>query len=139
MIDRQSGVFNPQTSDRINIKSTALWEKIQGINAPVIYPKLQVDADDIGWQSVSGIAEVSNTSFTIGGNLHIVNYRITLTRPMQLTNNTIGLLRFPPNGDIIVSFNDGAYIAIVRKGTAQIKVTTADTVQQLQVYFTYVT
>ena len=139
MIDRQSGVFNPQTSDRINIKSTALWEKIQEVYNPAIYPKLQVEADDIGWQDISIIKEVSNTSFTIGGNLHIVNYRITFNTSLQLTNNTIGFLRFPPNGDIIVSFNDGAYIAIVKKGTTPIKVTTASSVQQVQVYFTYVT
>lgn len=138
LCDRQDGIFTPQMSDRLNIKATALWEKINGLNPPVIYPKLKVQNDDINVAGISLITESTNSSFSIEGGLHVVNFRVTFNTSLTLNNTTIGRLSTPPNGDILLSLNDGQAVIIVQKGNVDIKAFTPVAVQQLQVYFTYV-
>lgn len=138
MCDRQDGIFTPQMSDRINIKTTALWERINGMDVPVIYPKLKVSEDEINTANISIIKESSNYSLQIGGGLHVINFRVTFDTPLTLNNTTIGQLTTPPNGDILVTLNNGNIVIIVQKGTTAIKAFSNSSIQQVVCYFTYV-
>lgn len=138
MCDRQDGIFTPQMSDRINIKTTALWEKINGMYVPAIYPKLKVSEDEINTANISIIKESSNYSLQIEGGLHVINFRVTFDTPLTLNNTTIGQLTTPPNGDILVTLNNGNIVIIVQKGTTAIKAFSNSSIQQAVCYFTYV-
>lgn len=139
MCDRKDGIFTPKMSDRINQKSTMLWEKIQDLSVPAIYPKLSVYSEEVNVNNITFIKEKTDASFNINSLLHIVNFRVSFSAPVSLNGTTIGQLPIAPNGDIIVSFNDGEYLVIVQKGTNEIKCWSGTSVMQVAVYFTYVT
>jgi len=139
MCDRKDGIFTPKMSDRINQKSTMLWEKIQGLQVPAIYPKLSVDSEEVNVNNITFIKEKTDSSFNINSLFHIVNFRVSFSAPVSLNGTTIAQLPIAPNGDIIMSYNDGAYLVIVQKGTNEIKCWSGDSVMQVAVYFTYVT
>lgn len=136
--DRQDGIFTPQMSDRINVKSTALWERIQDINVTPIYPKIAADTEHINTTGIPIVSYVVDNSIVVGNHLHIINFTITFNGNVSYNSfGRIANLNVAPITDILVQFYDGKYVLYVEKGTTEIKIL-GNVGTQAQIYFYYV-
>lgn len=118
-IDRQDGTFTPQAADRINIKSSNLWNQIQSMNVPVIANKEVVELEQIS-PLTSGVTMTNDNSFHVG-KIHYINAQFTtsLGQPYYVEDEDgnriwyppkftkIADVRTPPSERVYVSLNDG--------------------------------
>lgn len=115
--DRNDGIFTPQMSDRINIKSDNLYEKINSIQVVPIYPHMDVDSLTLNVMNNSLVNYVVDNSLVINHHLYVINVTITLNQTITTDHFVkIGDLTVPPVTDIIQQYDDGAMILKVEKG-----------------------
>lgn len=117
-IDRQSGLFTPELSDRINTMSTNLWEDIQGLEVPERSYKETVTPFKIQTTAQT----VRQNNFTIG-RVHIISMVIQ----SSVTANgftKFADLPFTPSTDIYCT--NGSYSALfkIKAGTTELFIDT---------------
>lgn len=115
--DRTDGIFTPQMSDRINIKSNNLYEKIESITVTPIFPHVDVDSLTLNVVNNEMVDYVVDNSLVINHHLYVINVTVTLTQSYTMDHFVkIGDLAVPPVTDIIQQYDDGALILKVEKG-----------------------
>lgn len=120
-VNRNEDTFTPQLADRINVKTTALYDALNTIETTPIYPKLSTDSFDINTVNIPIVSYTENSSFCVGGHLYIINCKIVFTEEIETKHYVeIARLTTPPNIDIFAQYNDGQYLIKVEKGTQSV-------------------
>lgn len=134
-IDRRSGLFTPELSDRINTMSDKLWNEIQALEVPdrkfkeVVKPfKIQTT-----------IPTVSQNNFTLG-RVHVINMVFKKDKFSSDTFVELGYLPFAPVADIYTP--NGTYDVIYRvdAGTNKLLINTLgkEMTDTFECYFFYI-
>lgn len=132
-INRQSGLFTPELSDRINTMSDNLWNDIQALEVPDKKYKEKVSPFKIQ----TTVATARQNSFSIG-RVHVINIVFSGT----ITSSSfveLGYLPFTPSTNILVA--NGTYEAVYRvdAGTNKLYINTlGHTLSTFECYFFYV-
>ncbi len=136
--DRNDGIFTPQMSDRINVKSDNLYEKINGISVTPIYPHVDVDSLTLNVANNPMVDYVVDNSLVINHHLYVINVTVTCKQSYVMDHFVkIGDLNVPPVTDIICQYDDGALILKVEKGQTSIQLM-GNLGMQPSFYFYYV-
>lgn len=136
--DRNDGIFTPQMSDRINVKSDNLYEKINSIQVTPIYPHMDVDSLTLNVINNSMVDYVVDNSLVINHHLYVINLTVTLKQSYVMDHFVkIGDLSVPPVTDILQQYDDGALILKVEKGQTGIYLM-GNLGMQPAVYFYYI-
>lgn len=109
-IDRESGLFTPELSDRINTMSTNLWENIQELSVPEKAYK-----ETVAPFKIQTTAESRQSNFSIG-RVHIISLVVTGT----VTANgfqKFADLPFSPSTDVIVLNGTNSALFKIEAGT----------------------
>ncbi len=115
--DRNDGIFTPQMSDRINVKSNNLYDKIDAIEVTPIYPHVDVDSLTLNVVNNPMVQYVVDNSLVINHHLYVINVTVTLQNSYVEDHFVkIGDLTVPPVTDIVCQYDDGAMILKVEKG-----------------------
>lgn len=133
-IDRQSGLFTPELSDRINTMSDNLWNDIQALEVPDKKYKETVTPFKIQ----TTVPTARQNCFSVG-RVHIIN--IVFNGEIKSENKFVelGYLPFTPSTNIITT--NGTYEAIykVEAGTNKLLINTLEnTLKSFECYFFYV-
>lgn len=134
-IDRRSGLFTPELSDRINTMSDKLWNEIQALEVPdrkfkeVVKPfKIQTT-----------IPAVRQNNFTLG-RVHVINMVFKEDKFSSDTFVELGYLPFAPVADIYTL--NGTFDAIYRvdAGTNKLLINTLgnELTDTFECYFFYI-
>lgn len=132
-IDRQSGLFTPELSDRINTLSDNLWNDIQALDVPDKKYKEKVTP----FKVQTTVSTARQNCFSIG-RVHIVN----LVFSGSITSSSfveLGVLPFTPSTNILVA--NGTYEALYRvdAGTNKLLINTlGHSMSGFECYFFYV-
>lgn len=113
-IDRESGIFSRETCDKINIKSTEIYENINKMNIPVIRYKEPVTEEII---SIENKYNGTARGLRVG---HLIQFDITIMNPDQEGWNKIGELQTAPIMDLLYSNTNGGSILKVERGSTDI-------------------
>lgn len=131
-IDRQSGLFTPELSDRINNMSDLLWQDIQSLEVPVKEYKETVTPF-----KVQTITNCRQNSFSIGP-VRIIN--LVVSGEVNTGSfSHFADLPFPPSTDIYMT--NGAQNAIYKckAGTTDLQIYTfGRTISGFDCYFFYI-
>lgn len=140
-IDRNSNLFTPQLSDKINQMSQDLYEDISKIKSPDLQMK-----ETVSNLRVSSTYSIEDQSFTVG-RVHFINLKVLSS--IKTTNTTTGRLTFTKLGsvphapvtDIItMAIQDKKQMMIkLLAGSHDIEVSTlGDTIEGISIYFYYI-
>ncbi len=109
-VDRQSGLFTPELSDRINTMSTNLWEDIQGLEIPEKAYK-----ETVAPFKIQTSVESRQSNFSIG-RVHIIS--LVVTGSINANGfQKFADLPFSPATDIIVLNGTNTALFKVEAGT----------------------
>jgi len=132
-IDRQSGLFTPELSDRINNMSDLLWQDIQALDVPVKEYKETVTPFKI--QTVPACSR--QNSFSIGP-VRVINLVIS----GSISSGSFvhfADLPFPPSTDIYMTNGTQNAIYKCKAGTTDLQIYTfGRTISGFDCYFFYV-
>lgn len=120
-VNRNENTFTPQLADRINVKTTAIYDALASIETTPIYPKLSVETFDINTVNIPIVSYVENNSFCIGGHLYLINCKIVFKEEIKTTHYVeVARITTPPNIDIFLQYDDMKYIYKIEKGTQSV-------------------
>lgn len=132
-IDRRSGLFTPELSDRINTMSDNLWNDIQALDVPDKKYKEKVTPFKIQ----TTVSTARQNCFSVG-RVHIIN--IVFNGEIKSDKFVeLGYLPFAPVADIITT--NGTYEALykVEAGTNKLLINTLNnTLKSFECYFFYI-
>lgn len=140
-IQRQSGLFTEQLSDKINQMSQDLYEDISKIKSPDLQMK-----ETVSNLRVSSTYNIVDQSFTVG-RVHFINLKVlssiktTNTTTGRLTFTKLGSVPYAPVTDIItMAIQDKKQMMIkLLAGSHDIEVSTlGDTIEGISIYFYYI-
>ena len=132
-IDRRSGLFTPELSDRINTMSDNLWNNIQALEVPDKKYKEKVTP----FKVQTTIPTARQNCFSVG-RVHIIN--IVFNGEIKSDKFVeLGYLPFAPVASILTT--SGTYEALYRvdAGTNKLLINTlGNTLKSFECYFFYV-
>lgn len=132
-IDRRSGLFTPELSDRINTMSDNLWNDIQALEVPDKKYKETVTPFKIQ----TTVPTARQNCFSVG-RVHIIN--VVFNGGIKSDGFVeLGYLPFAPSTNILTT--NGTYEALYRvdAGTSKLLINTlGNTLKSFECYFFYV-
>lgn len=140
-VNRNSGLFSPELSDRINTQSQELYEQIASVKAPDLAMK-----ENVSNLRVTSSYNIVDQSFTTG-RVHFINLKVLSsirtanTTTGRLTFTTLGTVPYAPVTDIItMAIKDKTQMMIkLLAGSHNIEVSTlGDTISDISIYFYYI-
>lgn len=102
-IDREDGLFTAEMSDRINTKSTQLFENIQSLDVPVKQFKEKVSLFQISTSN-----DIEQHCYSIG-RTHIINFKLRSNISSSENFQLFGEIPFTPVTDLIWMSNKAIY------------------------------